>query len=616
MGYVMLRKMRPWLFCLLGLSQFVLAEVSGPSSSTTGSYTISWDPVPETPGRREVINYEIKETFSGSSSISHTGSTSKTFSNSVNGNYTYQVTAWLSNINPVTHDDVVSSKDLGSKTVTVKKPPTVSASFNPSTISEGGSATYSWSSTNATSCSATGISGVSAKSGSKNYTASSIMSSNTSVTAKLICSGTGGSVSLSKNLNINFINDTPSISSITDKSISEDSNTGNIAFIVGDEETSAGSLTVTGTSSNTSLVTTGNISFGGGGANRTVKVTPTANKSGSATISVKVSDGSKTRSESFKLTVNSVNDAPTISSIPNKTINEDGNTGNINFTVGDVESSAGTLTPSGVSSNGSLIPNGNISFGGSGANRTIKVTPITNKNGTSTITVTISDGNKSASKSFVVTVNSVNDTPVISSISNTTIGEGQTSVNLPFSISDIETSPSSLVLSANSNNTQLIPVSNINFGGSGANRTVKVSSKGGAAGTATITVSVSDGQKTATQNFSVEVIGTPLNITVPATDEDGSYQVSWGAVSGATYYKIREKFNGNGWGAYTSTGASKAWSASDNINGKYFYNIVACNSNGCGTPGASSQVIVDSSPGTSVIYIHTDLLGFSRSRVR
>ena len=71
-------------------------------------------------------------------------------------------------------------------------------------------------------------------------------------------------------------------------------------------------------SNNTTLVPNANIVLGGSGANRTVTVTPAANQTGSATITITVSDGTNSASDSFVLTVNT---PPTISDIPNQTIN-------------------------------------------------------------------------------------------------------------------------------------------------------------------------------------------------------------------------------------------------------------------------------------------------------
>jgi formylglycine-generating enzyme required for sulfatase activity len=104
-------------------------------------------------------------------------------------------------------------------------------------------------------------------------------------------------------------NSAPTISDIAAQTITEGNNTGALAFTVGDAQSAAGSLTLSGSSSNTTLVPNANIVFGGSGANRTVTVTPASSQTGTATITVTVSDGSLTASDTFLLTVNSA--APT-----------------------------------------------------------------------------------------------------------------------------------------------------------------------------------------------------------------------------------------------------------------------------------------------------------------
>jgi formylglycine-generating enzyme required for sulfatase activity len=104
-------------------------------------------------------------------------------------------------------------------------------------------------------------------------------------------------------------NSAPTISDIAAQTITEGNNTGAIAFTIGDAQTAAGSLTLSGSSSNTTLVPNANIVFGGSGANRTVTVTPASSQTGTATITVTVSDGSLSASDTFLLTVNSA--APT-----------------------------------------------------------------------------------------------------------------------------------------------------------------------------------------------------------------------------------------------------------------------------------------------------------------
>ncbi|MGH7959480.1 MAG: Ig-like domain-containing protein, partial [Opitutaceae bacterium] len=106
-------------------------------------------------------------------------------------------------------------------------------------------------------------------------------------------------------------NTPPTITNIADQTITAGGNTGALAFTVGDAETAAGSLTLTKGSSNTTLVPTANIVFGGSGANRTVTVTPAAGQTGTATITVTVSDGSLTANDTFLLTVNAGGGAPT-----------------------------------------------------------------------------------------------------------------------------------------------------------------------------------------------------------------------------------------------------------------------------------------------------------------
>ena len=299
-------------------------------------------------------------------------------------------------------------------------------------------------------------------------------------------------------------NTAPGISSLSARTINEDTSTGPIAFTVSDAET-PGSLVLSAASSNPSLVPTANVTIGGTGTNRTLTVTPALDQSGTATITVSVSDGSLSTTGTFQLTVASINDGPTITSIANSTTVEDTATPPISFTIGDAETSAASLTLSGTSSNPTLVPNGNIVFGGSGADRTVRVTPAANQFGTASVNVSVSDGSLSATRTFQLTVASSNDPPTVASIANSTTVEDTATPPISFTIGDVETPPTSLTLSGTSSDPALVPNGNIVFGGSGANRTVRVTPAANQFGTSSISVLVSDGAMSSTRTFQLTV---------------------------------------------------------------------------------------------------------------
>jgi len=103
--------------------------------------------------------------------------------------------------------------------------------------------------------------------------------------------------------------------------------------------------------------------------------------------------------------------------------------------VGDVETPVANLTVSGSSSNMTLVPNGNIVFGGSGANRTVTITPAADQTGTTTITVTVTDeGGLTAMDTFLLTVTT--ETPPIAVIYVSSTSSG-TAGGISFKDEDI-----------------------------------------------------------------------------------------------------------------------------------------------------------------------------------
>jgi predicted extracellular nuclease len=83
--------------------------------------------------------------------------------------------------------------------------------------------------------------------------------------------------------------------------------------------------------------------------------------------------------------------------------------GQLALAVGDSVTAANQLTLSATSSNTALVPVGNISFGGSGASRTVTIATVSGRSGSATITVTVSDGSATASTTITVIAGTNND---------------------------------------------------------------------------------------------------------------------------------------------------------------------------------------------------------------
>ena len=176
-----------------------------------------------------------------------------------------------------------------------------------------------------------------------------------------------------------------SVSAIANAVVNEDTVSDALAFTV-----APASATLSGSSSNTTLIPNETIVFGGSGLGRTVTVTPAANQFGSSTITVTAAQSGESESTQFVVTVNNVNDAPTITALSDVTVSEDSAPGPISFSVADIDTAVGNLTLSGHTTAPALHT---VSFGGAGAARTLTIVPALNQSGSATVTATVSDGN-------------------------------------------------------------------------------------------------------------------------------------------------------------------------------------------------------------------------------
>ncbi len=319
-------------------------------------------------------------------------------------------------------------------------------------------------------------------------------------------------------------NGTPTLNAISNVTLNEDAAAQNVSLSgIGDGDASeVQALTVTATSSNPSLIPHPTVSYTSPNPTGSLTFTPVANGFGTATITVTVNDGqaaNNTFSRTFTVTVNAVNDAPTLNTINNLTINEDAGTQTVNLSgIGSgAANESQPLAVTAVSSDPSLIPNPVVTYTSPNATGSLSFAPSANASGSATITVTVNDGqaaNNTVVRTFTVTVNAVNDAPTLNALSNLALIEdaGLQTVNLAGISSGAANESQTLTVTATSSNPTLIPNPTVSYTSPNATGSLSFTPAPGGSGTATITVTVNDGQaanNTVVRTFTVTV--SPVN---------------------------------------------------------------------------------------------------------
>jgi CSLREA domain-containing protein len=201
----------------------------------------------------------------------------------------------------------------------------------------------------------------------------------------------------------------PNLSAVTGN---EDS-----TITVGFEVLDSGSITsITASSSNTVLVPNvpANITVTGSGANRAITIHPVANLSGTANITVTVNRTGGTEMQTFALTVNPVNDAPSFTKGTDQTVNENSGGQTVNNWATGI--SAGPADESGQTLTFQILGNTNATLFSAGPSisptGTLSFTPAAGQSGTATITFALKDNggtsnggvDTTASQTFVINV--------------------------------------------------------------------------------------------------------------------------------------------------------------------------------------------------------------------
>ena len=235
-------------------------------------------------------------------------------------------------------------------------------------------------------------------------------------------------------LSVTAVNDAPTLSTIGDVTVGEDfaEQTLNLAGISGGPANeSTQTVTLVASSDNPGLIANPTIDYSGGPTG-ILRFTPTADAAGTAVITVTATDNGGTNnggvdvfSRTFTITVDPVNDAPTLDAIADVSLEEDSvdvvvDLGGIS--AGPANESGQVLSVSATSDNTDLIPDPTVQYAG-GAIGTLTFTPIANANGSATITVTVTDnggtlngGVHTFTRTFTVSVDPVNDAPELNDV--------------------------------------------------------------------------------------------------------------------------------------------------------------------------------------------------------
>ncbi|MGB0600416.1 MAG: FG-GAP-like repeat-containing protein, partial [Rubripirellula sp.] len=317
---------------------------------------------------------------------------------------------------------------------------------------------------------------------------------------------------------VSAVNDAPTLDALSNLSINEDSaeQTVNLAGIsAGGGESQP--LRVTASSSTTGLIPNPTVTYTSPEATGNLKFTPVAEQSGAATITVTVEDGgldgnlstaddNASFERTFEVTVSAVNDAPTLDTLSNLSINEDSAEQTVNLagiSAGGGESQPLRVTAS--SGDIGLIPHPTVTYTSAETIGTLKFTPVADQSGTATITVTVEDGgpdgnlstvddNASFARTFEVTVSAVNDVPKLDALSNLSINEdsAEQTVSLAgISAGGGESQP--LRVTAISSTTGIIPNPTVTYTSAETTGTLKFTPVADQSGTSTLTITVEDG---------------------------------------------------------------------------------------------------------------------------
>jgi Cadherin-like/Bacterial Ig domain len=236
------------------------------------------------------------------------------------------------------------------------------------------------------------------------------------------------------------VNSTPTIDAIADRSVLEDSGVLSVALtgITNGGDGPGQVLTITAVSGNTALLLDPTVVYTSPSGTGTLLLAPVPNQVGTATVTVTVRDNGGTAqgsidvtSRTFTVTVQPVNDRPTLAIISDLVIQE-----NVppqilalsGISAGPASEGAQALTITAISSRPDIIPNPTLAYTSPQSAGALTLTPVANTSGIATIIVTVRDnggtangGQDTFSRSFTVEVQPIPHIPVVATNNTLTV---------------------------------------------------------------------------------------------------------------------------------------------------------------------------------------------------
>ncbi len=279
--------------------------------------------------------------------------------------------------------------------------------------------------------------------------------------------------------------------------------------------------------------TDGTANVSGTGYNKSIGYTPDANYNGSDSFIVQVSDGTATSTATVNVTINAINDAPSITETGPVavTMSEDGAPTPFSLTLNATDPENDTLTWS-ISS---AATNGTATASGTGSSKAIGYTPNSNYNGSDSFDVQVSDGSLTDTVTVNVTIEAVDDAPVITETDPVSVTMSEDGTPTPFGLTlhatDVESDTLTWSISSQATN------GTATASGTGTSKDISYTPDTGYNGSDSFIVAVSDGAKN-------DTITVDVTITAALSPEFVDYQYNfeaawgWGVDDGSDTFQI------------------------------------------------------------------------------